>query len=94
LQKATGNEVIVGFNEFCNPTLDDALNAAVSKGAQRLIVVTPMMTPGGGHSEVEIPAAIKRAQEQHPGVEIHYAWPFDLADVSEFLAAQIDKSLN
>lgn len=94
LQGAMGNDVIVGFNEFCNPSLDDALNEAISKGAEKLIVVTPMMTPGGGHSEVEIPAAIKRAQEQHPGVEIHYAWPFNLADVSEFLAAQIDKSLS
>jgi sirohydrochlorin cobaltochelatase len=89
LGRATGCEVVVGFNEFCAPSLDEALDHAVAKAADRVIVITPMMTRGGEHSEVDIPAAIRRAQERHPGLSIRYVWPFEASDVAAFLAAQI-----
>ncbi len=93
LQQETGNQVIVGFNEFCNPTLDDSLNDAISQGANKIIVVTPMMTPGGEHAEIEIPTAIKLAKDKNPEVEMYYAWPFEIAEVAKFLAIQIEKSV-
>lgn len=89
LSRAAGCEVVVGFNEFCAPSLDDALDRAAGSGAERVVVVTPMMTGGGEHSEREIPAAISRARERHPGRRIAYAWPFAAADVADFLAAQV-----
>ncbi len=89
LSRATGHEVIVGFNEFCAPDLDEALDRAIVHGAEKVIVVTPMMTPGGEHSEVDIPEAIRRAQTQHPEIPIVYAWPFEAPEVAHFLAAQI-----
>ena len=89
VSQATGQDVIVGFNEFCAPGLDEALDQAAARGASRVVVVTPMVTPGGQHSEVDIPAAVKRAQERHPAISIAYAWPFDAAEVAQFLAAQI-----
>ena len=92
LRKATGKEVIVGFNEFCGPSIDEALEQAVSRKPEEVIVITPMMTPGGGHSEMEIPAAVSRAQESYPDVTISYIWPFDLSEVAQFLAAQIDRA--
>ena len=88
LRSASGSEVIVGFNEFCAPTLDAALDQA-AKQAEQVIVVTPMMTRGGEHSEVEIPNSVKRAQERHPAVTFQYAWPLDISEVASFLAAQI-----
>jgi ribonuclease HI len=88
LEKASGCEVIVGCNEFCAPTLDDALDQAAALGS-RVIVVTPMVTRGGEHSEVEIPATIQRARERHPEIEIIYAWPLDVAAIARFLAAQV-----
>jgi sirohydrochlorin cobaltochelatase len=89
LSEETGFEVIVGFNEFCAPSLDDALSHAIARGAEKVIVVTPMMTRGGEHAEVEIPAAIQTAQAQHPEIPITYAWPFRVSEVASFLAAQI-----
>ena len=89
LSEATGCEVIVGFNEFCAPSLEDALNQAITRGAEKVIVVTPMMTRGGEHAEVDIPAAVKTAQAQHPEIPITYAWPFKLSEVANFLAAHI-----
>ncbi len=88
LRAATDLEVIVGFNEFCAPTLDEALDQAAAQ-AERVIVVTPMMTRGGEHSEVEIPAAIQHAQERHPKVTFKYVWPLDVSAVAQFLAAQV-----
>lgn len=89
LEEATGSQVVVGFNEFCAPTLDDALAEAAGPGVQQVVVVTPMMTRGGEHAERDIPAAIEWARARHEGVAFFYAWPFDAADVAAFLAGQI-----
>ena len=89
LSEATGCEVIVGFNEFCAPSLNEALSHAIARGAEKIIVVTPMMTRGGEHAEVGIPAAVKTAQAQHPEIPIIYAWPFRVSEVASFLATQI-----
>lgn len=90
LREETGIEVQVGFNEFCNPTIDDAIGQLVSTGLRKIIVVTPMMTPGGEHSEVDIPEAIERAKKEYPEIAIVYAWPFNLQEVAKFLKAQIE----
>ncbi len=91
LRLSTGSEVVVGFNEFCGPTLDEAMDLAMSKTPEKVVVVTPMMTRGGEHSEVDIPEAVRRARERHPGVPIIYAWPFEVADIALFLASQIKR---
>lgn len=91
LSSATGYEVILGFNEFCAPHLDDAIDEAAERKPEKIIIITPMMTPGGGHSEEEIPTLAKRAQKRHPDVPIVYAWPFDPSKTAQFLAEQIDQ---
>ena len=91
LQEATGFEVIVGFNEFCGPDLDEALDRAVSDDVTRVIIITPMMTPGGEHSEEDIPESISAARTRFDGVEFIYAWPFPITDVVAFLTNQIRK---
>jgi sirohydrochlorin cobaltochelatase len=89
LGKETGDEVIVGFNEFCAPTVDEAIDQAAATGAEQVIVVTPMMTPGGAHSKAEIPEAIEQARRRHPRLSILYAWPFETEEVARFIAGQI-----
>ena len=93
LSESTRCEVIVGFNEFCAPSLGDALSQAITRGAEKVIVVTPMMTRGGEHAEVDIPAAVKTAQAQHPEIPLIYAWPFRVSEVASFLAKQIEALL-
>lgn len=88
LQAATGAPVIVGYNEFCAPTLDEALDQAAAQ-ADTVMVITPMMTRGGEHSEIEIPDAVRRAQERHPTVSFKYVWPLEVAAVARFLAEQM-----
>ncbi len=89
LSQKTGCEVLTGFNEFCAPNVIEALERAVNSGATKIAVVTPMMTRGGAHAEKEIPALIKRFQEQHPEIQMVYAWPFDSGDVAQFLSEHL-----
>lgn len=91
LHALAGCPVLVAFNEFCAPDLESVFHAAAAEGPDRVIVVTPMLTRGGGHAELEIPEAIARAQAAHPHVPFVYAWPYDTADVARFLAGQVSR---
>jgi sirohydrochlorin cobaltochelatase len=93
LNERIGHEVVLGFNEFCAPDIEDALEKAVGKGADKIVVVTPMMTKGGEHAESDIPKAIQRVQKRYPQVPMFYAWPFEDGVVTEFLAVQIERFL-
>ena len=91
LAAVSGCDVLVGFNEFCDPTVPMALDAAAAEGAAKVVVITPMMTKGGEHSELDISSAVRSAQKRYPGVEIIYAWPFEVTNVAQFLAAQVER---
>lgn len=52
-------------------------------------MATTMLTPGGSHSEIEIPDILELLRSKHPGVALRYAWPFDLELVANTLAEQI-----
>ncbi len=83
----------VAYNEFCAPTLEESVEELVGKGATKITVTTTMFTPGGSHSEVEIPEILDRLRPQYPGVELCYAWPFDLNLVARTLADQLRRGL-
>jgi sirohydrochlorin cobaltochelatase len=94
LRQATNMNIMLGFNEFCAPSLDEALQAGARSGAERVIVVTPMLTRGGEHAEKDIPASIERARQEHPGIEFIYAWPFPLAEIIRFLSDHLNKFIS
>lgn len=79
----------IAFNEFCAPTLEEAVKDLIEKGATKIVVTTTMITPGGSHSEIEIPDILAILRPRYPAVEIRYAWPFELQDVAATLAGQI-----
>jgi len=81
----------VAYNEFCAPTLEESVEDLIKKGATHITVATTMFTPGGSHSELEIPEILERLRPQHPGVELRYAWPFDLQLVADTLAEQVKR---
>lgn len=91
LEVATNSTVFVGFNEFCSPSAEEALESAAQAGSDEIVVVTPMLTPGGNHSEEEIPALIKQAQANHPEKIFRYAWPFNSLEVARFLVRHMQR---
>lgn len=93
LQTECGLRVLIGFNEFCAPSLEETFHEASKATPERVIVVTPMMTSGGSHAEEDIPSAIQAAREKYPAIEFIYAWPFEHDEVARFLAVQVGRHL-
>lgn len=83
----------VAYNEFCRPSILEAIEQVIGQGARRVLVAPTMMTPGGIHSERDIPAALQEVRRAHPDVVIEYLWPFDLRQVAELLAAHVRSAL-
>jgi sirohydrochlorin cobaltochelatase len=48
-----------------------------------------MFTPGGAHSEIEIPEILQQLRKQYPDIVLRYAWPFDLSMVAKLLQEQV-----
>lgn len=84
----------IGYNEFCRPTIAEAIEAVIRQGAARVLVIPSMLTPGGLHSERDIPQALDAARRAHPDVAIDYLWPFDLARVAALMASHVKTALN
>lgn len=85
-------KLVVAYNEFCAPSLEDAIADLVAEGTKTILLTTTMFTPGGSHSEQEIPEIVEHARKLHPGVDIRYAWPFDLERAADFLADQLGRA--
>ncbi len=79
----------LAYNEFCGPTLAQAVEDLIRRGAQSITVVSTMFTPGGSHSEYEIPEELDELRKKHPEVTLIYAWPFNLEKVSQMLMEHI-----
>jgi sirohydrochlorin cobaltochelatase len=83
-------EVVAAYNEFCAPSVEEAVHELVARGALRIVLVPSMLTRGGVHSEVEIPETLAALRAELPAaVELLYAWPFEEADVAALLAARV-----
>jgi len=81
--------LVVAYNEFCSPSVDEAIDSLVTEGAKRITLLTTMFTRGGSHAEIEIPAIVEAASRRHPCVTIVYRWPFDLDNIADFLASHL-----
>ena len=79
----------VAYNEFCAPTLEESVEELIKKGATHITVTTTMFTPGGAHSEVEIPEILEQLRKQYPDIVLRYAWPFDMKLIAAMLATQV-----
>jgi len=87
----TGMPVIAGYNEFCLPTIAQAIEQAVAQGAEKIVVASTMLTRGGEHSEIEIREIVDAVQRHHSQVKLVYAWPFELERVAQLFADEIKR---
>jgi len=86
-----GDLFAIAYNAFCAPTLEEAVETLIAAGAREIRVVSSMFTPGGSHSELEIPETLAHLRRKHPEIDLRYAWPFDLKQVASMLAAQLTR---
>ncbi len=82
--------VRLSFNEFAGPSVTEALDQLVEDGAQSIVVISTMLTPGGFHSECEIPEEVELARARHVGLSIRYVWPVPESVFAGFLSGLIE----
>ncbi|MFI6081888.1 sirohydrochlorin chelatase [Streptomyces sp. NPDC051217] len=63
-----------GFIELSAPPIGDAVAELVERGVTRFAAV-PLMLVSAGHAKGDIPAALKRERERHPGISYTYGRP-------------------
>ncbi len=66
-----------GFLEFARPTIREACDDLVNRGAKRIAVV-PAMLMAAGHVKNDVPSEIQEARERHPNIAFVMARPLDI----------------
>lgn len=69
-----GREVYGAFLELAKPSIPEALEEALSKGAEEIFIL-PMMFFPGRHVKQDIPQFIQEAKAKYPRADFHYASP-------------------
>jgi sirohydrochlorin cobaltochelatase len=90
--KLGGRKLVTAYNEFCAPSVEDAIDGLVKEGFTRIGLISTMFTRGGVHAETEIPGIVLAVRKKHPGVVVEYAWPFDAGVIADFLAGQLSRA--
>lgn len=81
--------LLVAYNEFCAPSLEEAVASAVARGSRRIRVIPTMLVDGGSHSAVEIPETLDGLRAAHGDVTIVYCWPFEGDRIAALFADQL-----
>ncbi len=81
----------LAYLEFSAPTLEEVVQELRQEGVNTVLVIPSMMTPGGVHSEVDIPQIVDQLQATYPEMNLRYAWPFDLTQIAQLMAAHVQQ---
>jgi sirohydrochlorin cobaltochelatase len=84
-----GFRVLPGYNEFCAPAVDEAIELVIDAGATTVLVLPTMLLGGNSHTESEIRTAVSEAHRRHPDLRIEYAWPFSQERMVALFAGQV-----
>jgi sirohydrochlorin cobaltochelatase len=84
----------VAYLEFCAPTLDAVIAEFIAAGVKEIVTIPSMLTPGGVHSEVDIPEMLAELRGRYPDITLRYAWPVDLNLMARFLAEHLTPFLS
>lgn len=87
-----GMPLKLAYNEFCAPSVQEAAEQMVADGVEHITVLSTMFTPGGSHSEREIPEIVETLRGRHPKIRFTYAWPYNLDQGADLLARQVENA--
>ena len=73
-ERAVADTVAGGFIELSPPPLKDSVAELVEAGHRNLTAV-PLILLAAGHAKGDIPAALARERDRHPGLRTKYARP-------------------
>jgi len=83
------DRLAIAYNEFCAPTLAEAVEELIKEGIWDITVVSSMFTAGGSHADIEIPETVNKLKRAYPNATIRYAWPVDQQLVATMLATHL-----
>jgi sirohydrochlorin cobaltochelatase len=69
--------------------LEKLADQLAEENITKVILITTMITPGGSHSEREIPEEVEALRLKYPKMDFQYAWPNDLDLFSNLLSDHI-----
>ena len=64
--------VVPAFLELAKPSIPEAIETCIKKGACEIFVIPLMLFPGR-HVNQDIPGQIQEAKARHPQIDFHYA---------------------
>lgn len=81
------NPLLVVFNEFCAPTLEQGIQTLIEQHqVNKIVIFSSMIMPGGSHAEKEIPEEVNRMRSKFPNKEFHYIWPYPMENLAHFFS--------
>lgn len=85
----------IGYMEFSNPTIEEAVEKVASEGVKKMILVTaPGIFMRSSHSLLDVPKVIEKVQSNYPDLELIYAQPGGfLEEMADVIVKRIDNSL-
>jgi sirohydrochlorin cobaltochelatase len=93
VEQGTADAVAGGFIELSPPPLKDAVAGLVEAGHRDLTAV-PLILLAAGHAKGDIPAALVREKDRHPGLRTKYARPLGPHPVVlDLLRRRLDETL-
>ncbi|WP_165986674.1 sirohydrochlorin chelatase [Streptomyces sp. YIM 98790] len=88
-----GLPVAGGFIELSPPPLAEAVAGLAAQGVRRFAAV-PLMLVAAGHAKGDIPAALAREKQRHPGISYAYGRPLGPhPDLLRVLDRRLDEAL-
>jgi len=81
--------LVLAYNEFCAPTVAEAVRALAAQGTTDIVAVPSMFTPGGVHAEIDIPETIEALRAEIPHLSVRYAWPFGGEHLASFFVEHL-----
>jgi sirohydrochlorin cobaltochelatase len=86
--------VELAYLERMKPTLDEAVDSAVAKGARRVRIV-PVFLGVGGHLKTDLPRLVEAARARHAGLEIVLEQTIgERKEITDAIAAVISKGIS
>ena len=86
--------VELAYLERMKPTLDEAVDSVVAKGAGRVRIV-PVFLGVGGHLKTDLPRLVAAARARHAGLEIVLEQTIgERKEITDAIAAVISKGIS
>lgn len=85
----------IGYMEFSNPTIQEAVEKVAGEGIKKIILVnSPGIFMRSSHSLIDVPKIIKEVQQDNPDLELIYAQPGGfLEEMADVIVKRIDHAL-